>query len=225
MVIITRKRAGKHMVYRYFKRAFDVAASAAGLLLLLPFYPAVALLIRLDSPGPALFTQWRVGKNHRMFKVYKLRTMYADARPRLYDSKEVFLSRENDPRVTRVGRFLRKYSIDELPQLFNVLKGEMSLVGPRPLVMEETRRLPAAGLLRLTVRPGLTGFAQVEVREGSLIARLSRDLYYVDHVSFKNDVRILLATVTGGGKEKAAPKKRRRHFERPQEKERQEKEP
>lgn len=180
---------------RYAKRTVDLLVSAVGLAALLPLYPFAALAIRLDSPGKALFTQWRVGKNHRLFRVYKLRTMVSDAAPRLYESKEVFLSRENDPRVTRVGAFLRKYSIDELPQLYNVLKGDMSLVGPRPLVPGEMKKLPPIALSRLTVRPGITGYAQVEVREGSVEARLARDLYYVTHVSARNDLRILAGTV------------------------------
>jgi len=184
-------------IYPHIKRGLDVAFALLLLLVLLPFYPLVALIIRLDSPGRALFSQWRVGKDHRLIKVYKLRTMHTGAEPLAHLLKEpgqIFASREDDPRITKVGRVLRKCSLDELPQLVNVLKGEMSFVGPRPLVLSEMNKMPPIALERLNVRPGLTGFAQVEDREGRPEERLARDLWYVRHMRFSVDARIALHT-------------------------------
>jgi len=187
----------KKRFYPGVKRALDASLALALLCLLLPFFPLAAAVIRLDSPGGAVFSQWRVGKNHRLIKVYKLRTMHAGAEPLahlLKEPGEIFASREDDPRITRVGRVLRKLSLDELPQLINVLKGEMSFVGPRPLVLSEMNRLPRAALERLNVRPGLTGFAQAEDREGAPEERLARDIWYVRNYSLWVDARIVFGT-------------------------------
>ncbi|MGI6150469.1 MAG: sugar transferase [Christensenellales bacterium] len=187
----------KKSVYPHIKRGLDVLLALVLLVVTLPFFPLMALIIRLDSPGGALFSQWRVGKDHRLIKVYKLRTMHVGAEPLahlLKEPGEIFANREDDPRITRVGRILRKLSLDELPQLINVLKGEMSFVGPRPLVLSEMNSMPKIALERLNVRPGLTGFAQVEDREGRPEERLARDLWYVRNMCFLVDFRIVQVT-------------------------------
>lgn len=179
------------------KRLFDIALSAALLLLIWPLLLLLCLAIRLDSPGSAVFSQWRVGRGHRLFRLYKLRTMTHDSEDldEYLRDDEIFIQRQNDPRLTRLGGFLRRTSLDELPQLYNILRGDMSFVGPRPLVLYEQNRLPPSTLHRLDVRPGLTGFAQAAGRSGAeLLDRCARDLYYVRNISFWLDARILWRT-------------------------------
>lgn len=186
-------------MYPHLKRALDLFFALVLSVLTAPLIAALCVAVRLDSPGKAIFAQWRVGKGHRLFRMYKLRTMKAGAEREaklLIEEGEIFLQREEDPRLTRLGKFLRKTSLDELPQVWNVLLGQMSFVGPRPLVLREMNRLPAMALERLNVRPGLTGYAQAEGRNDKDPAeRLSRDLYYVRNCSFELDVRILLHTL------------------------------
>ncbi|MDV7144002.1 WecB/TagA/CpsF family glycosyltransferase [Tropicimonas sp. TH_r6] len=152
------------------KRGLDVLLSAGALLMLSPLLLLVALAIRLESRGPILFTQTRIGKDGVPFSVYKFRSMHIDAEARraallaTSDRDGVCFKSRHDPRVTRVGRLLRRYSIDELPQILNVLKGEMSVIGPRPALPEEVAAYPARALGRLSVRPGLTGIWQVSGR-------------------------------------------------------------
>jgi lipopolysaccharide/colanic/teichoic acid biosynthesis glycosyltransferase len=187
------------------KRVVDLAGALAGLLLFGPVL--LALLIRLDSPGPALFRQVRCGYRGRPFRMLKFRTMVADAESRLDDLEScnestggVLFKLRDDPRVTRLGRFLRRSSLDELPQLLNVLKGEMSLVGPRPLQLRDSALLweadPQGYTHRLEVLPGLTGPWQVAGRSDldyQQMVQLDRD-YVVNH-SLGWDLRILGATV------------------------------
>ncbi len=181
------------------KRGIDIVVSLIFLILLGPVLALVALLIRLDSDGPAVFSQWRVGRGHRLFRLYKLRTMRHGAEGDsvyLHDGNAFFSQVENDPRLTRIGRLLRKLSIDEMPQLWNVLRGEMSLIGPRPLILEESNRIPPKALARLLVRPGITGYAQAEGRsQAHAVERFARDVYYVEHASHGLDMRIALRTV------------------------------
>ena len=188
---------------RLVKRAFDIVLSAIGLLFLAPFLMALAVIIRLDSPGPALFRQTRVGRNGREFRIFKLRTMGVAAEERLSDlmkfneSDGALFKMRNDPRVTRVGAFLRRYSIDELPQLINVLRGDMSLVGPRPPLPSEVAIYPRDMLRRLVVRPGVTGLWQVSGRADlpwDEVVRL--DLRYVESWSLTLDMVLLLRTIT-----------------------------
>jgi lipopolysaccharide/colanic/teichoic acid biosynthesis glycosyltransferase len=176
-------------------------------LLLSPVLLAVALLIRVDSAGPALFRQWRRGRDGRPFRMLKFRTMIADAERRLGDLEwrneaagGVLLKLHDDPRVTRLGQFLRRTSLDELPQLINVLKGEMSLVGPRPLQLRDSERLAAADpwgyARRLLVLPGLTGPWQVEGRSALDYERMvALDCDYVANRSPSQDLAILAKTV------------------------------
>lgn len=184
------------------KRTFDIVLSLVGILVTAPLLAVAAVAIKATSPGPVLFRQERVGRRGRRFHVLKLRTMVADAEDRLH---ELSLLNEADgplfkirfdPRVTRVGRLLRKLSIDELPQLLNVLRGEMSLVGPRPALPSEVTQWGPELFDRLRVQPGITGMWQVRGRSDSSFSQYQRwDLYYVDNWSFAHDVGILLRTL------------------------------
>jgi lipopolysaccharide/colanic/teichoic acid biosynthesis glycosyltransferase len=184
------------------KRALDLIGASVGLVLTLPIMAAVAVAIRLDSPGPIFFRQSRCGQGGREFPMLKFRTMVPDAEARkvaLASRNEVdgpMFKLAHDPRVTRVGRFLRKTSLDELPQLVNVLRGEMSLVGPRPLAMEEMRWNPSWRDSRLTMRPGLTGLWQVEAHSKAAFADwITHDLAYLRNHSLSRDLRILTKTL------------------------------
>lgn len=185
------------------KRAFDIAVSGLALAFLLPFFVAIAALIVYENRGPVFFSQVRWGRGGTLIRIYKFRSMRAD----LCDVTGVAQTKENDPRVTRIGAFLRKTNLDELPQLFNILKGDMSLIGPRCHVPG----MLAAGKLyedlvegyhlRHLVRPGLTGLAQVNGfrgptdREDAARGRVAHDIEYIRHFSFISDMRILFRTV------------------------------
>lgn len=185
-------------LYPAFKRLIDIGLSLVGMTAFLALLPLITLAIRLDSPGGIFYSQERTGLNGRTFRIYKFRSMRADAEAR---TGAVF-SRPNDPRVTRVGRFLRKTRLDELPQVWNILRGDMSLVGPRPERPEHVRRLTEKipfYRTRHIIRPGLTGWAQVRYTYGSsdedALAKLQYDLYYIRHQSLILDLMILVRTV------------------------------
>jgi exopolysaccharide biosynthesis polyprenyl glycosylphosphotransferase len=180
------------------KRALDLAVAFPLLCLLAPLIVAIAFWIRLDSPGPVFFFQRRLGYRGKQFRILKFRTMTV-----LEDGEAVTQVRQDDPRVTRAGRWLRRTSLDELPQLFNVIKGEMSLVGPRPhAVVHDMLFGSVIGNYerRQEVKPGITGWAQVNGFRGetptvdSMRERVARDIWYVDHASFALDLKILLRT-------------------------------
>lgn len=181
------------------KRTFDLCASVPLLLGCLPLFGVVALLIKATSRGPVFYLQTRMGYDGNTFRMIKFRTMHADAE----HHTGVVWTQENDPRRTRVGAILRRTSLDELPQLWNVLKGEMSLVGPRPerpvLVAEFRQNIPRY-MLRHRVKAGMTGWAQVQGWRGntSLEKRLEHDLYYIQHWSLLLDLKILWLTLRGG---------------------------
>ena len=187
---------------RTLKRVLDVTVSVVGLVLLLPLFLAVAIAVRLDSPGPVLFRQKRVGADEKVFVCYMFRSMQIDAEVRqtvLEDLNEVegpaFKIRD-DPRVTRIGRFLRRWSIDELPQLVNVLKGEMSLVGPRPLPVRDFLRMEESHKGRLGAVPGMTGYWQIRGRSDLSFEEMVRlDLYYIENWSLSFDLKIILKTL------------------------------
>jgi len=192
------------------KRSMDVFVSLTGLILLLPFFALLALLIKLDSDGPVFFTQIRVGKNENLFACYKFRSMRQGAEAEqeqlraLNEADGPIFKMRDDPRITRMGRILRRTSLDELPQLFNVLMGHMSLVGPRPAPPSEVQRYQPWHKRRLEVAPGLTGLWQVSGRsELSFDEMVLLDLYYIEHWSPMLDVQIMLRTfpkmVTGEG--------------------------
>jgi sugar transferase (PEP-CTERM system associated) len=183
---------------RGIKRVLDVVCSAAGILVTLPFLPFIVLAIKLDSPGPVLFRQERVGENERNFVLFKFRTMREDAE----SGTGAVWAQKEDPRVTRVGNFYRKSRIDELPQLFNVLKGDMSLVGPRPERPEFVEKLKTVIPYyseRHFVKPGVTGWAQVRYPYGASVEdaleKLRYDLYYIKNLSLTFDMMIILETV------------------------------
>lgn len=185
------------------KRVFDVAFSLLALLFVSPILLLIAILIKLDSPGPVIYVSQRVGRNGIYFSFYKFRTMVQDA-----DSMRSALAHLNkrssaalfkiadDPRRTQIGRFLRRYSLDEVPQFWNVLLGDMSLVGPRPCLPSEYRNYTAEQRRRLEITPGITGLWQVESRtDPSVEAYFAKDLYYVENWGFELDMKILLRTV------------------------------
>jgi lipopolysaccharide/colanic/teichoic acid biosynthesis glycosyltransferase len=183
------------------KRAFDIAGALLGLVLLTPFMLVVAVAVAASSPGTPLFGQRRAGRDGREFRIWKFRTMVAGAeqlRPLLVpESRDAdWLDLERDPRVTPFGRLLRRTSLDELPQLLNVLRGDMSLVGPRPLPLEEHVRIPAWAEARTHVCPGLTGLWQVRGRgELGFVDMLRLDCEYVRAPSLWADLKILARTV------------------------------
>ncbi len=184
------------------KRATDIALSFCALITLLPFLCALAVTVRLQSPGPVLYRSLRVGKRKKLFVCYKFRTMIVGAD----DSKESLRVQNerigasfkiaNDPRITRIGRILRRYSLDELPQLWNVLCGEMSLVGPRPHPIDDVQRYEEGDDRRLEVTPGLTGLWQVTARKDPSFRRnIALDLEYIEHRNFWMDMSILYKTI------------------------------
>ena len=184
------------------KRAFDITVSSFGLLVTAPLFPLIAIAIRLDSRGPVFFNQRRAGLDGKPFEMHKFRTMIADAEDRLADVvrlddlRDPVFKLSDDPRITRVGRFLRRLSLDELPQLWNVLRGEMSIVGPRPEQVELVERYRPEHRFRLSVKPGMTGPMQVFGR-GDLTfhERLAVELDYIENVSLARDLRIIAATL------------------------------
>lgn len=188
---------------RLVKRAMDIAGGLVGLFITALFTPFVAIAIKLDSKGPVFFSQIRIGKNGRRFKFYKFRSMYVDAEERkqeLMDKNEIkglMFKMENDPRITKVGRFIRKTSIDELPQFFNVLKGDMSLVGTRPPTEDEFKQYSLYYRRRLCMTPGLTGLWQVSGRSDieDFEQVVKYDLDYIDNWSLGLDLKILLKTI------------------------------
>jgi exopolysaccharide biosynthesis polyprenyl glycosylphosphotransferase len=185
------------------KRAGDVVLSAVGLVVLAPLMLAIAVAVRLTSKGPALFTQIRAGRHGKPFKILKFRTMCHDAEERIAEVispdelTEPMFKLRNDPRITTVGRYLRRASLDELPQLFNVLRGDMSLVGPRPEELWLVERYGETQRFRLDMRPGLTGPMQVHGRgELNFQERLAVEREYVENYSLRKDLKLLLRTAS-----------------------------
>jgi len=184
--------------YLALKRLLDIVLSTLGMVVFLLLLPLIALLIRLDSPGPIFYSQERTGLNGRVFRIFKFRSMRVDAEAA---SGAVF-SRQGDPRVTRFGRLMRKTRLDEIPQVFNIFRGDMSIVGPRPERPEHIKRLTEKipfYRTRLVIRPGLTGWAQVRYNYGSTdedaLVKLQYDLYYIRHQSLLLDLNIMVRTV------------------------------
>ena len=185
-----------------FKRAFDVVAACVLLVLLSPFLAVVALLTKLGSPGPVFYVSWRVGVREKQFPCYKLRTMCvgADVQQEELESRNeadgCLFKIKDDPRVTRVGRFLRRTSLDELPQLVNVVRGELSLVGPRPLPVRDVELMDERHKIRHAVLPGMTGLWQVSGRSGlRAVDMMELDMEYIRTWSLRSDLRILWRTL------------------------------
>lgn len=184
------------------KRAFDIVASLFGIILLLPVFLAVAIAIKLDSKGSVFYYQDRVGYKGKVFKMYKFRSMVKNAElyiKNLEGKSDVtgnMFKMKNDPRVTKVGKFIRSTSIDELPQFFNVLIGDMSLVGPRPPLLREVDKYDKWHKLRMSVRPGITGLWQVSGRNTLGFEEMVRlDLKYIRERSFWYDLKIIFKTI------------------------------
>jgi lipopolysaccharide/colanic/teichoic acid biosynthesis glycosyltransferase len=203
-------RSPNSSIHEMVKRGVDVAGAALGIALTLPLWAVIAVAVKLTSRGSVFFAQERAGLNGRPFRMFKFRTMVADAEERLKDLvrfdelAEPVYKLKNDPRVTRVGRFLRRFGLDELPQLLNVLRGEMSLVGPRPEVIALAGRYNPEQRRRLLVKPGITGYQQIHNRGmPDMAARLVYDLYYLRNRSLPLDLWILAMTafVIASGKE------------------------
>jgi exopolysaccharide biosynthesis polyprenyl glycosylphosphotransferase len=199
--LLTFSAAPHDEVRMLAKRAIDVAVAAAGLMVLAPLMALVALLIRLTSPGPAVFRQVRCGLNGRRFTFYKFRSMVQNAealKPAVahLSEKTTAFKIAQDPRLAPLGRFLRKFSIDEWPQLWNVLKGDMSLVGPRPPIPEEVERYQGWQRRRLRMRPGMTCLWAVKGRDAvDFETWMKMDMQYMDHWSLALDWKILLLTI------------------------------
>ena len=193
------------LIEEFVRRSFDISISVLALIASMPLMAVLFVVIRLHTPGPAIFKQKRVGKGGKLFTFYKFRTMYHDARerfPELYEYrysrdeiKSLYFKKDEDPRLTPFGRKLRKTSLDELPNFLNVLRGEMSLVGPRPDIPEMVAYYSRAQLKKLSIKPGLTGYAQVNGR-GCLSFQdtLKEDLQYIEDRSLLVDLKVLYKT-------------------------------
>lgn len=194
----------KRPIYHFVKRAFDLCASAVLFILILPFWLLLDIVIYIDDPhGSPMFTQMRVGKNGKLFKLYKFRTMVVNAEDILHELKDknemdgpVFKIKD-DPRITKIGKFLRKTSLDELPQLLNVIKGDMSLVGPRPALPNEVAEYTEEQKIRLSVTPGVTCYWQVQPKRNTLTFDqwVALDKKYIEEQSVLTDLKILFMTV------------------------------
>jgi exopolysaccharide biosynthesis polyprenyl glycosylphosphotransferase len=193
--------SARHSGYLFFKRLFDIVLSSLALVALSPLFLAVAIAIKLDSKGPVIYSQLRAGKGGKIFTFYKFRSMFMDA-----DQKQMLLLSRNeadgpvfkiadDPRITKVGRFLRKTSIDEFPQLINILRGEMSIVGPRPPLLREMVQYTPEQMHRLDVKPGLTCYWQISGRSDLSFEKwMELDFQYIRERSLWTDFKIILKT-------------------------------
>jgi len=185
-----------------FKRVIDIVVSLSAIVMLSPLLLLIAIAVRLDSPGPVVYSSERIGKKARTFKCFKFRTMVRDADRRraeimhMNERQGILFKMTNDPRITRVGQFLRKYSLDELLQFFNVLRGDMSIVGPRPPIASEVKQYDLSHLRRLDVTPGITGLWQVQARQDpSFDSYISLDVAYIENWSVWLDLKIILRTI------------------------------
>ena len=200
---VTSRDSALNVGYKISKRILDIVVSVVGLIIAFLPMVVIALLIKLESPGPAIYIHHRIGKNGKPLPLLKFRSMRMDADKMIDDfspeQKAEWLENfklDNDPRITRIGSFLRKSSIDELPQLVNVLKGELSIVGPRPVVEEELEKYGDQRAKFLSVTPGLTGYWQAYARSNCTYEkRVEMELYYVDNANFWWDIKIIFATV------------------------------
>lgn len=196
------KKYKKSTAYELLKRIMDISVSLISLILLSPIFIVIVILIKLDSKGPVIFSQQRVGKNGKIFKMYKFRSMIVNAEDLLKELKSKnemsgpMFKIKHDPRVTKIGKFIRKTSLDELPQLINVLKGDMSLVGPRPNLPREVKEFDKWMLDKLVVRPGLTCFWQVMGRNSiGFIDWMKLDVKYVEERNLRLDILLIFKTI------------------------------
>lgn len=199
-------------LYELSKRVLDIISSTIGLILLSPIIIIIWIIIKFDSKGPAIYSHVRLGKDMKPIKVYKFRSMYqnsaeifenftAEQKKEYYQSFKL----DNDPRITKIGEFLRKTSLDELPQLINIIKGEMSLVGPRPIVEAEVKKYGIYANKFFSVIPGLTGYWQANGRsDTSYDERVQMDMFYIDNRSLLMDLKIILKTMVSVVKKEGA---------------------
>lgn len=198
---IVNKQRIYYKMYDFIKRLFDIVCSLAALIFLSPILLLVCIAIKVESPGPVIFKQERIGKNKKTFKMYKFRSMVADAEKLKADLMKEnqrngpMFKIKNDPRVTKVGHFIRRTSIDELPQLVNILKGEMSIVGPRPSLPNEVKQFEPWMLERLSVKPGLTCYWQVQGRDNIEFEDwMKLDVKYIRERGFLLDLKLIFKT-------------------------------
>lgn len=201
-ILIDHEKIESRKGYHFIKRSFDIILSIIGLVVLSPLMVVIAYKIKKEDGGPVIYKQTRIGKNGRQFKMYKFRSMVPNADQlleNLRDKNEVtgaMFKMKHDPRITKFGRFIRKHSLDELPQLVNVLKGDMSLVGPRPALPSEVRQYTDYDKQRLMVVPGCTGLWQATKRNDVGFNEMVRlDLKYISNASFKYDLEIIFRTI------------------------------
>ena len=197
------KKNKSKSIYRFVKRCFDVICSIIAITFFSPLFMLIAILVKLDSKGSVFFAHERLGKDGKIIKVYKFRTMVTNAQQILNDMPvdmkmefEENFKFENDPRITKLGKFLRESSLDELPQLMNIIKGNMSIVGPRPIVVKEKQKYGNKADKLLSIKPGLTGNWQVSGRSDTTYEeRIQFDMDYIDTRCFFRDIVIILKTV------------------------------
>ena len=199
-------------IYRYMKRFLDIVIASIGLIILSPVFLVISILIKIESPGPVFFGHKRVGKNGKEFKLWKFRSMVVNAEEliktftpeQMKEFKENF-KLENDPRITKIGKILRKTSLDELPQLINIIKGDLSIIGPRPVIGEELNKYRNNKNKFLSVTPGLTGYWAANGRSNTTYQqRMMMELYYVDNISLELDIKIFFKTILSVVKKEGA---------------------
>ncbi len=199
---ICKEKVNKKM-YKVTKRICDIIFSVIGLIILSPIFLIISIAIKLDSKGTAFFAHKRIGKNGKIINIYKFRTMLPNAEDMIknFDEEQMKEFRENyklknDPRITRIGKFLRKTSLDELPQIVNIIKGELSIIGPRPIIEVELQKYGNKKDKLLSVTPGLTGYWQANGRSCTTYnERIKMELYYVDNCSFWLDFKVFFKTI------------------------------
>ena len=202
----------KSQVYKFVKRTTDVVLASVALVILSPVFLIIAVAIKLDSKGPVFFKHTRIGKNGKIIKLYKFRSMVINAEEliksftpeQMKEYKENY-KLTNDPRITRVGNILRKTSLDELPQLINIIKGDLSIIGPRPVVAEELKKYQYNIDKFLSVTPGLTGYWAANGRSNTTYEeRMEMELYYIDNLSLKMDLKVFFKTILSVVKKEGA---------------------
>lgn len=201
-VKLDRNKVKGRFIYHFFKRTLDIVASACALIILSPLFLVLAILIRHEDGGPAFYSQERIGKDGKPFKMYKIRSMIINADQlvdQLEDQNEIdgaMFKIKDDPRITKIGHTIRKYSLDELPQLWNVLIGDMSLVGPRPPLPSEVEEYTDYDKQRLLVMPGCTGLWQVTKRnEADFDEMVWLDIVYINHSGILEDLKLIIKTI------------------------------
>lgn len=193
----------KRTPYKIVKRITDILFSTIGLIILMPIFAIIAIAIKIESKGPVFFKHTRIGKNGKIIKIYKFRSMVENAEDLIqkFTPEQMKEYKENykltdDPRITKIGNILRKTSLDELPQIINIIKGDLSIIGPRPVVQEELEKYGENAPKFLSVTPGLTGYWAANGRSStSYDERMEMELFYVDNMSFKLDVKVFFKTI------------------------------